>query len=325
MLQDRRQFVGLGMAATILFATRVAAAQVYPSRPVRLVVGFTAGGIADVIARLIAQQLSSRLGQSFIIENHPGAGSTLAMEAVARAAPDGYTLLLMSSTNAINESLQRNRNFSLLTDILPVASIYRNGAGVMVVRQSSSIQSLLDFIAFAKAHPGKLNFASAGVGTTQHLYGEMFKTLTGITMNHIPYRGAPLAISDLLAGHVQVMFDTLGNCLPHIRAERLRALGVTTRSRTSALPDVPAIGELVPRYEGSGWQGVGAPKNTPANIVAALNREINVVLDDSAVNARLTELGYTPFRTEPEEFGQFIAIDVARWAKVTAFAAARAN
>jgi tripartite-type tricarboxylate transporter receptor subunit TctC len=312
------------MAVAVL-ASRGAVAQTNPKRPVRLLVGFTAGGIADVMARIIALQLSARSGQSVIVENHPGAGGNLAMDVVAGAAPDGHTILLISSTNAINETLQKNRKSSLLNDIVPVAGIYRDGAGVMVVSQSSPIQSVSGFIDHAKAHPGEINFASAGIGSTQHLYGEMFRMLTGIRMNHVPYRGAPLAVTDLLAGHVQVMFDTLGNCLPHIRAGKLRALAVTTRSRVAMLPEIPAIAEVVPGYEGSGWQGIGAPKNTPANIVAKLNQDINAALVDIDVAARFSKLGYSPFISEPQEFRQFIANDVARWAKVMEFAEVRAN
>ncbi len=324
-MQGRRQFLGSTLAAATLVASRAALAQAYPARPVRLLVGFSAGGIADVMARIIAQQLFARLGQPVMVDNHPGAGGNLAMDVAANASPDGHTILLISSTNAINESLLKNRKSSLLADIVPVAGIYRDGPGVVVVRQSSSIQSLSGFIEFAKTHPGEINFASAGVGTTHHLYGEMFKMLTGIRMNHIPYRGAPNAIADLLAGHLHVMFDTLGNSLPHIQAEKLRALAVTTRSRIAALPEIPAIAEWVPGYEGSGWQGIGAPKNTPAGIVGKLNDEINAALVDPSVAARLLDLGYSPFVCQPRELGQYIASDVARWAKVVAFADVRAN
>lgn len=311
--------------ATALLASRSAVAQPSSKRPVRLLVGFPAGGIADVMARIVAQQLSMRSGQSVIVENHPGAGGNLAMDVAANAEPDGHTILLISSTNAINETLQKNRKSSLLTDIAPVAGIYRDGPGVMVVSESSPIQSVSKFIELAKVRPQEINFASAGVGSTQHLYGEMFKMLTGIRMNHVPYRGAPQAVTDLLAGHVQVMFDTLGNCLPHIRVGKLRALAVTTRSRVAMLPEIPAIAEFVPGYEGSGWQGIGAPKSTPANIVEMRNRDINAALADPSVAARLGELGYSPFISQPQEFRQFIANDVARWAGVMEFASVRAD
>ena len=325
LIQGRRQFMGWAMAAATLSAPRPVMAQTYPTRSVRLLVGFSAGGIADVMARIIALSLAARLGQSVVVDNHPGAGGNLAMDAAAGAAPDGHTILLISSTNAINESLLKNRKSSLLADIVPVAGIYRDGPGVMVVSQSSQMRSLPGFIEYAKAHPGEINFASAGVGSTQHLYGEMFKMLTGIRMNHVPYRGAPLAVTDLLAGHVQVMFDTLGNCLPHIRANKLRALAVTMRSRVSLLPEIPIIAEFVPGYEGSGWQGIGVPRDTPAHIVEKLNHEINAALSDPSVAARFSELGYYAFLSQPQEFRQFIASDVARWAKVVEFANAREN
>jgi tripartite-type tricarboxylate transporter receptor subunit TctC len=319
----RRQFVGLAITAAALSTTRVAVAQVYPSRPVRLLVGFTAGGIADVIARIVAQHLTKRLGQPVIVENHPGAGGNLAMEIAANAVPDGHTILLISSTNAINENLRKTRKASLITDIIPVACIYRDGPGVMVVRQLSPLQSLPELIAYAKAHRGEVSFASAGVGTTQHLYGEMFKMLTGITMIHIPYRGAPLAVNDIIAGHVHVMFDTLGNCLPHIRINQLRPLGITTQSRISTLPDVPTIAEFVPGYEGSGWQGIGAPRDTPSNVITKLDQAINAVLHEPEVTDRFRELGYAPFHSEPQEFGRFIASDVVRWQKVMTFSGTR--
>jgi tripartite-type tricarboxylate transporter receptor subunit TctC len=311
--------LGLAITAAALSATRVAVAQAYPSRPVRLLVGFTAGGIADVIARIVAQHLTKRFGQPVIVENLPGAGGNLAMEIAANAAPDGYSILLISSTNAINETLRKNRKASLITDIVPVACIYRDGPGVMVVRQLSPFRSLSEFIAYAKAHRGEISFASAGVGTTQHLYGEMFKMLAGIEMNHIPYRGAPLAVNDIIAGHVDVMFDTLGNCLPHIRINQLRPLGITTQSRISTLPDVPTIAEFVSGYEGSGWQGIGAPKDTPPNVIKKLDQAINAVLHEPEVTDRFKGLGYIPVHTEQQEFGRFIANDVVRWQKVMNF------
>lgn len=319
----RREFMGSAMAATTFLVSRPAFAQTYPARPVRLLVGFSAGGIADVMARIVAESLAARLGHPILVDNHPGAGGNLAMDVAADASPDGHTILLISSTNAINETLQKNRKSSLLVDIVPVAGIYRDGPGVMVVSHSSPIQSLSGFIDYAMAHPDEVNFASAGVGTTQHVYAEMFNMLTGLRMAHIPYRGAPIAIADLLAGQVHVMFDTLGNCLPYIRANRLRALAVTTRSRVAILPEIPAISEFVQGYEGSGWQGIGAPRNTPAYIVDKLNSQINAVLVGPSVAARVRELGYDAFLSRPQEFRQFIATDVARWAKVVEFAAIR--
>jgi tripartite-type tricarboxylate transporter receptor subunit TctC len=256
--------------------SRIARAQTYPTRPVRLIVGWPPGGAADLFARLIAQPLSERLGQPFIIENRPGAGSNMATEAVVRAPPDGYTLLMIASVNAFNATLYDNLRFDFVRDIAPVASIHR-GPGVLVVHPSFPAKSVPALIAYANANPGKISMASGGVGSPQHVYGELFKMMTGVDMLHVPYRGGAPAMTDLLAGQVQVMFDTLATSIEHIRSDKLRALAVTSATRADVLPDIPTVGDFVPGYEGIGWQGVGAPGNTPAAVIEKLNREISTL------------------------------------------------
>jgi tripartite-type tricarboxylate transporter receptor subunit TctC len=323
MKLSRQQFLHLAAGAAALPAvSRFAWAQAYPTRPVRLIVGFPAGGVADLYARLIGQWLSERLGQPIIIENRAGAGSNLGTEAVVRAAPDGYTLLQVTAANAWNATLYDNLNFNFIRDIAPVASIYRAPA-VLVVHPSFPAKSVPALIAYAKANPGKINMASGGVGSAQHVYGELFKMMAGVDMLHVPYRGGGPALADLLAGQVPVMFDTLATSIEHIRAGKLLALAVTSATRSEVLPDIPTVGDFVPGYEGTGWQGVGAPRNTPAEIIDKLNKEINAGLVDPRMKARIADLGGTVFASSPADFGTFIAEYTEKWAKVIRFAGAK--
>ncbi len=316
MKLPRRRFLHLAAGAAALPAvSRIAWAQSYPSRPVRLIVGFVAGGVTDIFARLIGQLLSERLGRPFIIENRPGAGSNLAAEVAAKAAPDGYTLVQITNANAINATLYDNPNFDLIHDIAAVASI-ATGLGVMEVSPVFPAKTVPEFIAYAKANPGKISMASAGAGSSQHIYGELFKNMTGISMVHVPYRGAALALPDLLSGQVQVMFNSLATSIEHIKAGKLRALAVTSTTRSELLPDIPTIGEFVPGYEATAWQGVGAPKNTPTEIVDRLNKEINAGLADPKLEARIADLGYSVFASSSADFGKFISADTEKWAKV---------
>jgi tripartite-type tricarboxylate transporter receptor subunit TctC len=322
MKMRRRQFLymvaGAAGAAALPAASRIAAAQTYPSRPVRLIVGFAAGGSSDIFARLIGQWLSQRLDQPFVIEDRPGANSNIATEVVVRATPDGHTLLLVTASNAINTSVYDKLNFNFIRDIVPVAGIVRL-PNVMVVHPSFPATSVPEFIAFAKANPDRINMASAGTGSPSHLAGELFKMMTGVKMVHVPYRGGAPAIADLLAGQVQVQFDALPTSIEHIKAGKLRALAVTTAARSAALADIPTLGEFVPGYESSGWYGLGAPRNTPASIVEKLNSEINAALADPGMKTRLAELGGTAFPGSPYEFGKLIAEDAEKWAKVVKF------
>ena len=322
-LPHRRQFLRLAAGAAALPAmSRAATAQGYPTRPVRLIIGWPPGGAADLFARLIGQPLSERLGQPIIIENRPGAGSNMATEAVVRAPPDGYTLLQISSVNAFNATLYDNLSFNFVRDIAPVASIYR-GPGVLVVHPSFPAKSVPELIAYAKSNPGKINMASAGVGSTQHVYGELFKMMTGVDMLHVPYRGAAPAMTDLLAGQVQVMFEPLATSIEHIRSDKLRALAVTSATRLDVLPGIPTVGDFVSGYEATGWQGVGAPRSTPAAVIEKLNREINAVLADPKMKARIVDFGYTVFASSPANFGTFIAAYTEKWAKVIKLSGAK--
>jgi tripartite-type tricarboxylate transporter receptor subunit TctC len=316
MKLPRRRFLRLTAGAAVLPAvSRIAWAETYPTRPVRLVAGFPPSGAVDIMARLMGQWLSERLGQQFIIDNRPGAASNIATETVVRAAPDGYTLLQATSVNAFNATLYDNLNFNFVRDIAPVASIYR-GLSVLVVNPSFPMKSVPELIAYAKANPGKINMGSAGMGSPQHVYGELFKVMTGVNMVHVPYRGGALALTDLLSGQVQVIFDPLIESIEYVRAAKLRALAVTSPTRTDVLPDIPTVGEFVPGYEATGWQGVGAPKNTPADIVGKLNRQINAGLADPKVKTRIADLGGVPMSMSPAEFGKFIAEYTEKWAKV---------
>jgi tripartite-type tricarboxylate transporter receptor subunit TctC len=314
MKLPRRKFLHLAAGAAALPAvTRVARAQAYPSRPVRLIVPLAPAGSTDIVARLIGQWLSERLGQQFIVENRPGAGSNIGTEAVVRAPADGYTLLLVSSANAANAALYDKLSFDFLRDIASVASIIR-APYVMAVNPTVPAKTVPEFIAYGKANPGKLNMASVGIGSGTHLAGELFKMMAGVNMVHVPYRGG--AFNDLLAGQVQVFFPTIVSSIGYIRADRLRALAVTTATRSDVLPDVPTVGEFVPGYEASAWFGVGAPKNTPTEIVDKLNNEINAGLADRKLNTRLADLGGDVLALSPADFGKFIADETEKWAKV---------
>jgi tripartite-type tricarboxylate transporter receptor subunit TctC len=316
MKLPRRRFLHLAAGAAALPAlSRVASAQSYPARPVHLIVGFPPGGGADIVARLLGQSLSERLGQPIVIENRPGAGTNLAVEAVVRASPDGYTLLQIVAANASNAALYQNLSFDFVRDIRPVASFSR-GAFVMVVNPSFPAKTVPEFIAYAKANPSKINMASSGIGITTHIFGELFKIMAGIDMIHVPYRGGAPAIIGVIGGQVQVYFSPLPEPLEQIKAGKLRALGVTTATRVEALPDVPAIGEFVPGYEASGWQGIGAPRDTADEIVDKLNRETNAVLADSKTKAQLAQLAIEPFPSSPADFGKLIADETEKWGKV---------
>jgi tripartite-type tricarboxylate transporter receptor subunit TctC len=294
---------------------RIAAAQTYPARPVRLLVGFAAGGPNDITARIIAQWLSERLGQQFIVENRPGAGSNIATEFVVRAPADGHTLLLVPPPAAINTTLYDNLSFNFLHDIAPVAGIVRVPE-VMVVNPSLPVGDVREFIAYAKARPGKINMASAGNGTMPHVAGELFKVMTGVDLVRVSYRGGGPALLDLMAGQVQVMFEPTLATLPHIRAKELRALAVTSATRSAVLPDVPVLADTVPGYEATAWYGIGAPRNTPAEIVERLNREINAGLAEGRIKGRLADLGGEPMPMAPAEFGKLVADETEKWGKV---------
>jgi len=303
---------------------RLAKAQSYRTRPVRIIVPYTAGGTSDISARLIGQWLSERLGQQFVIENRPGGGTNLGTEAVIRASADGTTLLLVTAANAINATLYDKLNFVFLRDIVPVGTIIRV-VNVLEVHPSVPVNSVPELIAYAKANPGKLNYASAGSGSPSHVSAEMFKMMTGIDMVHVPYRGAAPALSELLAGQVQVLIDNMPTSVEYIRTGRVRCLGVTSAERSDALPTIPAIAEFVPGYEGTSFFGIGAPRGTPADIVDLLNGEINVALRDAKFKARVSDLGATVFASTPSEFGQHLADETEKWGKVVKFAGIRAE
>jgi tripartite-type tricarboxylate transporter receptor subunit TctC len=319
-LPHRRQFLHLAAGVAVLSAmSRIARAEAYPTRPVRLIVGLAAGGGADILARLMGQWLSERLGQQFAIENRPGAGTTVATEAVVRAPADGYTLLMVLPPNAINATLGEKLNFNFIRDIAPVAGLIRTPL-VMEVNPSFAAKTVPEFIAYAKANPDKISMASAGIGTSGHVAGELFKMMAHVDMVHVPYRGGAPAITDLLGGQVQVLFDPINSSAEYIRAGKLRALAVTTAARSEAFSDVPTVAEFVPGYEASAFFGVGAPKNTPADIIEKLNKEINAGLADPKLNARLTDLGGQVIAGSPAEFGKLIADETEKWAKVIKFA-----
>lgn len=321
----RRGFLKQASAvAAATFLPQLATARTYPERPVRLVVGFPPGGGSDAVARLIGQGLSQRLGQHVVIDNRPGAGTNIATEAVVKAAPDGHTLLLVGSPQAINATLYDKLGFSFVRDIAPIASIAR-GTYVMVVHPSFSAKTVPQFIAYAMANPDKINMASAGSGTPPHVAGEMFKMMSGVSMLHVPYRGDAPALTDLLGGRVQVYLSSLSGSIEHIKAGTLHALAVTAATRSAALPDVPTLGEFVPGCEASGFWGVGAPNGTPAEIVDKLNKEVNASLADPALQARFAELGATTYALSPGEFKQFIAAETDKWGKVVKFSGAKAE
>jgi tripartite-type tricarboxylate transporter receptor subunit TctC len=316
----RRQFLQLAVSVVAAPAlSRLAKAQAYPSRPVHLISGFPAGGPNDILARLMGQWLSDRFGQPFIVENRPGAGSNIATDAVVKSPPDGYTLLMVATPNAINATLYPKLNFNFVRDIAPVAAIVQV-PNVMVVHPSVPAKTVPEFIVYAKANPGKLIMASPGIGTSGHISGELFKMMAGINMLHVPYRGGAPAVTDLIGGRVQVFFSPLPTMTEHIRAGTLRALAMTSATRADVLPEVPTMGEFVAGYEASTWFGIGAPKNTPPEITDKLNKEINAALTDPKMQARLVDLGGMVLQGSPADFGRLIAEETGKWAKVVKFA-----
>jgi tripartite-type tricarboxylate transporter receptor subunit TctC len=320
MKLPRRQFLHLVAGAAAISAfSRIAGAQPYPTRPVRIVVGFGSGSAFDILARLIGQCLSDRLGQPFVIENRGGAGGNLATEAVVRALPDGYTLLLCGSPDAINATLYDKLTFNFIRDIAPIAGIAR-GPNVLVVHPSFPAKTVPEFITHAKVNPGKVDFASAGIGSVSHMAGEQFKAMAGVNLVHVPYRGLAPALTDLLGGQVQAIFSTMPPSIEYVRAGRLRALAVTSATRSEALPDLPTIADFLPDYEASLMTGLGAPRNTRAEIVERLNKEINAALADPGMKARLADLGNVPMPMTSADFGNLIAEEAGKWAKVIKFA-----
>jgi tripartite-type tricarboxylate transporter receptor subunit TctC len=325
MKLPRRNFLHLAAGAAALPAvSRFARAQAYPTRPVRVIVGFTAGSAPDIVARLMGQWLSERLGQQFLVENRPGAGTNIGTEMVVRAPADGYTLLLVGAPNAINTTLYDKLSFNFLRDIVPVASLIR-APSVLEVNPSVPARTVPEFIAYAKANPGKLTMASAGIGTPSHVFGELFKFMTGVNLVHVPYRGAAPALADLLAGQVQVLFDPMPNPIEYIKAGKVRPLAITSATRSEVLPDLRTMGEFVPGYEASFIFGIGAPKNTPADIVDKLNKEINAALADPKTKVRLADMGGAVFSGSPAEFGKLLADEIEKWAKVITFAGIKAE
>ena len=316
MKLPRRKFLHLAAGAAALpLVSRVARAQSYPTRPVRIVVGFAPGGPNDINARLIGQWLSERLGQPFIIDNRPGASGNIAMESVVRSPPDGYTLVMVALSSAVNATLFENLPFVFLRDIAPVGAISRNVL-VMEVHPSVPVTTGPDLIAYAKANPNKLNMASPGSGTGPHIAGELFEMMAGVRMMHVPYRGSGPMLNDLLSGQVQFAFDALASSIGHIRAGKLRALGVGNATRVEALPDTPAVAEFLPGYEASGTGGLGVPRNTPLEIIDKLNREVNAGLANPKIRARIADLGNTPLALSPAEYGKLLAEETEKWAKV---------
>jgi tripartite-type tricarboxylate transporter receptor subunit TctC len=325
MILGRRRLLQLAVGAAALpTVSRIARAQAYPTRPVRIIVGFAPGGASDIITRLMGQWLSERLGEPFVIENRPGGGTNIATEAVVRAPADGYTLLMVGPAQTVHPTLSNNLNFDFIRDITPVAGILV-GPNVIVVNPSVPATTLSEFIDYAKANAGKLSMASGGVGSVGHMSGELFKMMTGVNMVHVPYRGAAPMFTDLLAGQVQVYFGPMPGAIEYIRAGKVRALAVTTAARSEALPDIATVAEFVPGYEASVWQGIGAPKATPAEIVEKLNREINSGLADPSMKARLADLGGTALPGSPTDFGKFLTDEIEKWAKVIKFAGLKAD
>jgi tripartite-type tricarboxylate transporter receptor subunit TctC len=321
----RRKFLHLAVSTAALpVASHLVWAQSYPSRPVRIIVGFAPGGTSDISARLVGQWLSERLGRQFITENKTGAAGNIAAEYVVNAAPDGYTLLVFASAAAINATLYTNLNFNFVRDIAPVASILRV-PNVILVNPSFPAATVPELIAYGKANPGKINMATAGIGSTPHIFGELFKMMTGVNLLTVHYRGGGPALTDLLGGQVQVMFDPVGEAVGYIKTGRLRALAVTSATRLPTLPDIPTVGDFVPGYEAEGWSGMGAPRNTPVEIIDTLNKEINAGLADPKMNARLTDLGSTPLAQSPGDFGKLFADEINKWAKVIQFANIKAE
>jgi tripartite-type tricarboxylate transporter receptor subunit TctC len=324
-LPHRRRFFHLAAGAAALPAvSQIARAETYPTRPVRLIVGFPAGGTDDITARLMGQRLSERLGQPLVIENRPGANTNLATEAVVRAPADGYTLLLVGPSNAINATVYDKLNFNFIRDIAPVASIARV-PNVLEVNPSVPARSVPEFIAYAKANPGKLNMASGGIGGPSHVSGELFKMMTGVNLIHVPYRGGTPALADMLGGQVHVMFSYISQTIGYIKAGKLRALAVTAATRLEVLPDIPTVGDFVPGYEATGWQGIGVPKNTPTAIINTLNTELNAALADPKMKVRFADLGVTVLPGSAADFSKLIAEETEKWAKVVKFAGIKAD
>ena len=325
MKLPRRQFLQLAAGAAALPAvSKIAKADTYPTRPIRLIVGYTPGGSADLTARLMGQWLSERLGQSFVVENRPGGGTNIATEAAVRAEPDGYTFLLAAPANAINATLYDKLNFNFLRDTEPVAGIIRF-PNVVVVNPSLPIKSIPELIAYAKANPGKLNMASSGNGSTIHMSGELFKMLAGIDMVHVPYRGGAPALTDLIAGQVHVMFDNIPTCAEHVKSGKVRGLAVTSTMRSPVLPDLPTVAEFLPGYEASAWYGFAAPKNTPAEIIDRLNKETNAVLADPTAKARFADLGAFLIPGSAADFGKLLADETEKWGRVVKFSGAKVD
>jgi tripartite-type tricarboxylate transporter receptor subunit TctC len=325
MKLPRRRFLRLAAGAAALPAVSpIARAQAYPTRPVRLIVPFGLAGATDITARLIGQWLSERLGQQFVIENRPGAGGNIGTEAVVRAAPDGYTLLYVTTANAVSATLFDKLNFNFIRDIAPVAAIVRFPY-IMVVNPSVPAKTLPEFIAYAKANPGKINMASPGIGSTPHVNGELFKVMTGTNMVHVPYRSAAAVMTDLLSGQVQLYFGTTASSLEYVRTGKLRALAVTIERRLDALPDIPTVGDFVPGYEASNWYGIGAPRNTPVEVIEKLNKETNAGLADPKLKARLDDLGGIALTGSPADFGKLIADETEKWGKVVKFTGIKAE
>ena len=323
MKLPRRQFLHLAASAAALPAVaRIAKAQTYPTRPLRMIIGYPPGGSADITARLTGQWLSERLGQPVVIESRPGAATNLATEAVVRAPPDGYTLLLVAPANAINATLYDKLNFNFLRDIAPVAGIIRF-PNVVVVNPSLPIKTIPELIAYAKANPGRLNMASSGNGSTIHMSGELFKMMTGVNMVHVPYRGGAPALTDLMAGQVQVMFDNVPTSAEHIKAGKLRGLAVTSTARSEVLPDLPTVADFLPGYEASAWYGLGVPKNTPDEIIDKVNKAMNAILADPKSQARFAALGASLLPGSPADFGRLLADETEKWGKVVKFAGAK--
>jgi tripartite-type tricarboxylate transporter receptor subunit TctC len=322
---NRRRFLRLATLAVALpTGSRIARAESYPSRPVRIMVGYAPGGVTDITARLIGPWLSERLGQQFVVENRPGASGNIAAEAVVRASPDGYTLLLVASNNAYNATLYEKLRFNFIRDIVPVAGICRD-CFVMVVNPSFPAKTVAEFIAYAKANRGKLNMGSSGAGSGSQLYGELFKAMAGVDFAAVNYRGVGAALPDLMAGRLEVMFIPVATAIGYVKAGTLRPLGVTAAERVDVLPDVPAIAEFVPGYEATGWTGLGAPAHTPPAIIATLNSEVNAALADPTFKARIGDLGMQPFASSPAEFGKFIADYTEKWARVIRAAGIKAE
>jgi tripartite-type tricarboxylate transporter receptor subunit TctC len=325
MKPSRRRFLRFASGALALPASlRLARAQTWPSRPVRLIIGYTPGGSADLTARLMGQWLSEKLGQSFVVENRPGGGTNIATEAMLRASPDGYTLLLVAPANAINATLYDKLNFNFIGEVEPVAGLIRF-PNVVVVNPSLPVKSIPELIAYAKANPGKLNMASSGNGSTIHMSGELFKMLTDINMVHVPYRGGAPALTDLIAGQVQVMFDNIPTCAEHVKSGKLRALAVTSTTRSEVLPDLPTVADFLLGYEASAWYGLGAPKGTPAEIIDRLNKAVNEILADPKVKAKFSEYGAMLLPGSAADFGKLLADETEKWAKVVKFSGAKVD